>query len=109
MYAYQAALWCDSCGQAIREELDKAKVDDSGDTDDYPQYADEDSSETDSPSHCDAGPDCLEAETLSDGIKVGALLAESLTADGKEYVRKAIALGGSVAELWAAQWPVWER
>ena len=106
MYAYNAALWCDSCGKAIKDELDKQGAGDNGSTDDYPQYADEDNSSTDSPSHCDAGPECLEADSLSDGTKVGALIGEQLTTDGEDYVREAIAGGGLVAtELWSAEWP----
>ena len=106
MYAYNAALWCDSCGAAICKTLNFGKVEDTGETNDYPQYADEDNSSTDSPSHCDAGPECLEADSLSDGTKVGALIGEQLTTDGEDYVREAIAGGGLVAtELWSAEWP----
>jgi len=37
MYAYNAALWCDSCGKAIKDELDKQGAGDNGSTDDYPR------------------------------------------------------------------------
>lgn len=91
MYAYKADLWCDTCGNRIKEELDAKDVADDGDSDTYPQYSDEDQSETDSPSHCAEGENCEGAVTLSDGRKVGALIMESLTDDGVAYVREAIA------------------
>jgi hypothetical protein len=106
MYAFSATLFCDSCGQAIKDELNKQGVGDSGDADDFPQYADELASETDCPSHCGSMGECLGAESLSDGTKVGALIGERLTTDGEAYVREAIESGGLVAtELWAAEWP----
>lgn len=105
-YIYQAALWCDSCGQAICERLTAegaapADPDDeySYDSDDFPKYV-ATPGESDSPDHCNAGPDCLEAEILSDGSKVGALLSDELTSVGVEYVKEAVAEGGPVAEFW---------
>ena len=75
MYAFNAALYCDNCGEKIIAALTVDGTEDTGDTDEYPQYANEDQSETDCPSHCD---DC------------GELLRETLTGDGLAYVAQAI-------------------
>jgi hypothetical protein len=107
---YQADIWCDSCADAIRSDL-KATVGDTGfpfnpgdertyDSDEYPKYA-WDHDETDSPQHCGSGKDCLEAETLSDGSKVGMLIGTHLTDEGVDYLKEAIVCGGTVAEFWA--------
>jgi hypothetical protein len=79
-YAYNAALWCDECANAVALELDAKNVEDTGDTDDYPQFAGD--SESDMPDHCD-------------GCNV--FLENPLTTDGRSYVedacRDAIAAG----------------
>jgi len=52
MYAYQADLYCDDCGETIR--ADRAPVvafSDRGDSDSYPQWASDDS-ESDCPQYC---------------------------------------------------------
>lgn len=68
----------------------------------FPVYVDEDYSETDFPSHCGQGERCPHAEELPDGGRVGALLHENLTDEGRAYVAKAILEGGTVArEIWA--------
>jgi hypothetical protein len=72
-YAYQAAMWCDDCAAAVMQELDGRGVADTGDTNDYPQGADE--CESDSPDHCDG---------------CGVFLENPLTSDGWEYVRETI-------------------
>lgn len=94
-YTYQAALWCDECGEAIRKRLDEAGEGpedpsdlSSYDSDDYPKGPDSDDDESDSPSHCDAGAECLNALELDDGSKVGAIVS-GLTDDGVDYVRGA--------------------
>lgn len=93
-YIYQADVWCDDCGRAIRNRLKqegKAPADPrdetSYDSDDYPKRACDDD-ESDTPQHCAAGPDCLNAITLPDGDKVGFLMGE-LTRDGVNYVKEA--------------------
>lgn len=102
---YQADVWCDSCAQEIRERLQKVRVDHidedderSYDSDEFPKRMGDDE-ESDSPQHCGSGEECLEAETLPSGRKVGALFG-SLTSDGIEYVKDAIVEGGEVAEFW---------
>ncbi len=74
-YAYQAAMWCDDCARAVMADLDAKGVEDTGDTDDYPQ-GDSSDGEADCPQHCD---DC------------GVFLENPLTSDGYDYVREAIA------------------
>lgn len=95
-YTYQTYTWCDSCGQAIVERL-LAMV-----TGEFPKYMG-DNEESDCPQHCAAHKDCLEVEVLPSGYKIGALLSTSLTSDGVEYVREAVANGGEVAEFWRQQ------
>ena len=93
-YVYQADLWCDDCGKALRERLVQEGGDapedpddeDSYDSDDFPKgpYPDEDPS--DSPSHCGSGAECLNAVLLDDGTEVGAIVS-GLTDEGAYYVR----------------------
>lgn len=106
---YQADIYCDSCGDDVRQQITtKGKAptnpDDetSYDSDEYPKRANDDD-ESDSPQHCGSGETCLEAETLSDGSKVGKLIGTNLTEAGVEYVREAIEAGGIVADFWAEQ------
>ena len=73
-YAYNAAMWCDDCAEKVKADLDAQGVEDSGDTNDYPQWC-SDSEETDTPQHCD---DCH------------AFLETPLTGDGFTYVAEAI-------------------
>lgn len=81
-YVYQAALYCEPCGVAIRTELNVLwptpdTPQDEYDSDDYPKgpYADG-GGESDSPEHCDS---------------CGAFLRNPLTSDGYAYVRELIA------------------
>lgn len=108
MYIYQADVWCDDCGRAIRKRLDRAgktpKSDEhTYDSDDYPKHADE--CESDVPDHCAAGEKCLNAIILPSGGKVGMLMGE-LTQAGVEYVKDSLAeaqdgMGSlEVVELW---------
>jgi len=104
-YIYQADMWCDACGRAIRARLhDEGKVPSypdreyTYDSGEYPKRAN-DHDEADTPQHCAAEKDCLNALTLANGHKVGLLFGE-LTRNGVEYVKEAIAEGGEVAALW---------
>lgn len=102
---YQADVWCDSCGRAIEADLRAAgkAPPDYGppwDTDDWPSHG-HPGEATDCPQHCGSGEDCLEAEVLPSGRKVGAVLGDELTEYGVDYVREAVQEGGEVAELWA--------
>lgn len=101
VYMYAADLYCEDCGEAIRESLDaegKKPEDPSDectfDSDDYPKgpYLDG-GGESDSPCHCGSGEDCVNAIVLPDGRKVGAFLENPLTGDGIDYVKEAIREG----------------
>jgi len=103
-YIYQADCYCDDCGKAIRKQLETEgnaptypDREYTYDSDEYPKRAGDDD-ESDSPQHCAAREDCLNAITLPSG-KVGFLFGE-LTRDGVEYVKEAVAEGGEVADLW---------
>jgi hypothetical protein len=81
VYVYQAALYCEPCGEAIRSDLRKAgaRFDESDegsfDSDEYPKGP-TDEGESDSPSHCTA---------------CGKFLETELTPEGDRYVRESIA------------------
>lgn len=98
-YIYHAEIYCDACGEAIKEEL---KIKDGGESDGYPQYCDDDS-EADSPQHCGNHAECLEAEVLPSGDKIGKLIGTNLTSVGVEYIKETIKEGGEVAEFWQEQ------
>ena len=108
-YIYQADIWCESCGESIRDHIRAAgnapeEPDDesSYDSDEYPKGPfDDGGGESDSPGHCGAGAECLNGLRLNDGRVIGQPLENPLTSDGVDYVREAIADGGLVAELWA--------
>jgi hypothetical protein len=92
------------CADAIRADITDPPSDpedeSSYDSDEYPKnMSDEESS--DSPCHCGAGEECLNAIVLPSGRKIGMILG-TLTEDGEAYVREAIEQGGEVAELWKA-------
>lgn len=74
VYVYQAALYCEDCGDEIRRDLDREgsapeDPDDecSYDSDDYPKGPYE-SSEADCPHHCDACGVFLENPLTTEGI-----------------------------------------
>ena len=92
-YAYCADIWCDECGEQIKNDGRQPKLINTGDTDDYPQHCD-DAAEADIPQHC-AG--------------CGVFLQNDLTCAGEDYVVETILddltnkLVGSVATtVW---WP----
>lgn len=96
-FIYCADVWCDDCGNAIRRRLTeegKAPADPSDewsyDSDDFPKCAGDDD-EADTPQHCAAGEDCINAIRIGEGDndKVGLLFGE-LTGDGMAYIEEAI-------------------
>ncbi|MDZ4250273.1 MAG: hypothetical protein U0990_09320 [Candidatus Nanopelagicales bacterium] len=109
VYIYQADLWCEACGRAIKAQPDVTAPADpedesSYDSDEYPKgpYPDG-GGEADTPQHCAAGPACVNALEL-DGNKYGMLLENPLTKDGREYVREAVKRGGPLATYWAEEY-----
>lgn len=97
LYTYQAALYCEPCGERIRAELTaqgKAPADpddmESYDSDEFPK--DCLAGETDSPSFCDSGADCADPIVLSDGqTKIGCYLDEDLTSEGIKNLQESLA------------------
>ena len=94
VYLYQAALYCDDCGKAIRGKLaipPGADIDNEHtfDSNDYPKgpYSDG-GGEADCPQHCDA---------------CNVFLENSLTGDGVDYVREMLRKrpNGKTAKHWA--------
>jgi len=103
VYVFQAALYCAECGEALARDLHQRGVEDSGDSDDFPQgpFADG-GGEADSPQHCDSGPQCLAAKSIG-GRRVGAFLENPLTSDGEAYVSKSLedTPGSPLVQFWA--------
>jgi hypothetical protein len=106
-YIYAADIWCDDCGDKIRRTIiaeGTAPADPtdewSYDSGEFPKCCDG-SSESDSPQHCAAGEECINAHEFDDGHRCGVWLENDLTTDGDEYVKEAVRAGGAVAELWA--------
>ena len=97
-YIYNAALWCEECAKAIKTTLANSSYmpedpsdESSYDSGDYPKGPFSDGGgEADSAQHCDAGPDCFNAETLSDGRKIGTWLENDLTSDGVKWAEDLI-------------------
>ena len=96
-YVYAADVWCESCGEAIRERLNQAGQaptnpynEGSYDSDEYPKGPNYEEDASDSPQHCGAGADCLEAEELEwlgrDVGKVGKFFENELTPDGVDHL-----------------------
>ena len=111
-YIYAADIFCDACGEAIRKEiieedtqrytrLAPADPDDetSYDSGDFPKLCGDDE-ESDCPQNCGSGENCLEADVLPSGHKIGKQFG-SLSLDGVDYLKEAIEEGGEVAEFWA--------
>ncbi len=105
-YIYQADIYCDPCGDAICDELtieghEPDDLDDEStfDSSEYPKQV-RDDEKSDLPRECSNRNRCQEAITLPSGLKIGKPIGE-LTPDGVEYLRRAIAEGGEVAEFWA--------
>jgi len=59
------------------------------DSDDFPIHC-SDEAESDVPEHCGSGAYCDNPEILVDGSKVGHFFGNDLTADGYDYVKRAI-------------------
>jgi len=74
-YAYNAAVYCERCGEKIKSQLAKPDYPEPWDTGDYPMPIDTAYTEADTPLHCDS---------------CGKFLENSLTEDGLKYVRQAV-------------------
>lgn len=93
VYVYQAALLCEKCGEAMRNELDGGPDARNEDSSYYPQgpYG-QGGGEADSPQHCD---------------HCSVFLENPLTEDGAQYVSEkagAFTIGGGVVEDGDESW-----
>jgi hypothetical protein len=93
---YQADMWCADCAESIKSRIQAegnapADPDDeySYDSDEYPKDCDC-SCESDSPQHCAAGEDCINAITFDDRPGIGCWLENDLTSHGEDYVVEAV-------------------
>lgn len=83
-YVYNADLYCEDCGEAIKRELRAEGHRKSDDSEEWPQGPYEDGGgEADSPWHCGSNETCVNAMEF-DGTKVGVWLGNPLTSDGVE-------------------------
>lgn len=104
-YIYNADVYCEACGEAIKADLDSKGLrpdhsDDEStyDSGDYPKgpYPYE---EADHPEHCGSGDDCLEP-LIIDGEKYGKFFGNPLTDEGlKRLLRMARANEDHASEL----------
>lgn len=89
-YIYDADIYCEACGEDIRQRIDAAggkPKHKEFDSSEYPHGPYENGGgESDTPGHCGSGEHCLCATVLDDGRKVGCLLENPLTTDGVRYV-----------------------
>lgn len=109
-YIYNAEIFCEDCGEKIREDLTAAgkapaNPDDEHtyDSSEYPKGPISDGGgESDCVQHCGCGPDCINAIELDDGTKVGVLLENPLTSDGVEQLKESIRADpdNEVIKLW---------
>jgi len=103
---YQADLFCEDCGEEIRDALtnsgnapDDPDDEYSYDSDDFPKGP-ESSGESDSVHHCGSGDACVNAIILPYGSKIGAWLGNDLTEEGLQSVCEAVQDGSDVSVLW---------
>lgn len=112
-YIYNADIFCDSCGKAIKKRIKKEgkapadpRDETSYDSDEYPKWG-SNNDEADSPQHCGSHEDCLEAIELPSGRKIGELIGDSLTTDGVQYVRdEHLTNPTEVTELWVKHYGI---
>jgi hypothetical protein len=117
---WQADIWCDDCADDVKDRICSelwcnrkdaetpdgtavAEFDSHDDLYDYLASMDEreydsgdypkccgDDEESDSPQHCGGGVDCINAEVLANGDKIGYFFGNALTTDGEDYVRETV-------------------
>ena len=93
MYIYQADTYCDKCGEDICRQLGEKT------SNAYVQRVN--GGEADYPDHCGSHEDCLDAEVLPSGNKVGHFFGNELTMDGIKYLEEKANEGiTEVVQLW---------
>jgi hypothetical protein len=101
-YTYQADVWCDKCGEAIRAEITaegKAPADpeDEGsyDSGEFPKYYNAENEESDSPENC--------ADGHCDGDH-GTFLQNGLTSEGYKHLKSMLDAHGETLPPHAQEW-----
>jgi hypothetical protein len=92
VYVYQADLICDDCGDVIIRKLEKQGVENTGESDDFPQksyYTG--GGEADSPNHCGMGEECQNRIHVPGGATIGCPLGNPLTSDGIKWLFERLA------------------
>jgi hypothetical protein len=101
-YIYNADVYCSACATDIKRRI---KAEDgprtTEDSDEWPQFVDQESNSSDSPQHCGSGEHCLNPHVFPSGFKAGAFLENDLTSYGRDYVKEMHADGPSeVTAFW---------
>ena len=91
VYVYDADLICEDCGLATIARLEKQGIEDSGDSNDFPQPHSDGGGESDSPQHCGRGSNCVHKIHVPGGVSIGCPLGNSLTGDGIKYLHDTLA------------------
>ncbi len=122
---YLSRLICDGCAEDIKDRIWlKSKwgtmyttrerwetvigYDDETmyDSANYPKHCDDDE-DSGRPDHCTNGADCVNAQELAHGGKVGYFFGISLTGRGAEYVRNAVRRDIAIGCLKSVACTVW--
>lgn len=91
-YVYNADFICEDCGEATIARLEKMGIEDTGDSDGFPQGPHSDGGgESDSPQHCGMGARCVNKIHIPGGVTIGCPLGNPLTSDGVKYLRDSLA------------------
>lgn len=90
LYVYSADMICEGCGVKLIRKLETKGIEDTGDSDDFPQGPTYGENESDTPSHCGNAEVCVNALKIPGGKKVGCPIKTYLTEDGVAYTREAI-------------------
>jgi len=91
-YVYQGNIYCEKCTRHLLAQLNNKGVEDTGDSNDYPQgpYLNG-GGEADSPQHCGNGRECQRPIELGSGHLVGDWLENPLTNEGLQYIANQLA------------------
>jgi hypothetical protein len=88
-YVFQSALYCEECGDKIKNRLSSKA--DTGDSNDYPQGPYNDGGgEADSPQFCDSGKACSNKVVVPSGTSIGCPLGNPLTRDGIKEINETV-------------------
>jgi hypothetical protein len=106
-YIYQADVWCDTCGDHIKAELDKENKtpedpedESSFDSDEYPKRYDAENEESDGPENCADG----KCGGFANGHAYGMFLENQLTQEGYRYLKGMLDSHGATLPEFAKEW-----